>query len=239
MRRAVSLGSAIVRKVTFRAVAARASDAVRPREASGAGTGVNPRRRRPESQARGDRRERRAFRSATPKGSTQNGMAPQGEVVRSGRKKCRRRIFVARKHNLASSAFGGGRCRGHGRACGTPELFPMPRRMLSAGAWNDEGGTPCIDATAQAGRRKGCGKRKQSDRRKGADTVPDYRRVGSSVRGGSRPAAKDVRSGHNTAAKGSAANIKREFRSVANRDSYASRCRTLHPGGRERPDGGA
>ena len=121
---------------------ARPAEAVR-------GEVVSLRRRRTESQVCCDHRERRTLCRATPKGSAANGIAPQGKVVWSGRKKRRRRIFVARKHNLASSVFGSVRCRGQSPGHVTPGLPRLPRRMESARARGDACGMCRIDAHAR------------------------------------------------------------------------------------------
>lgn len=112
---------------------------------------VTRRRRRLESQIPCDRRERGMLCRATLKGSAANGIAPQGKVVRSGRKKSRKGVFVAREHNLASYGFGSVRCRGRGPAHGTQSLPRKPRRQRSAVARGDACGTCRIDAHARAG----------------------------------------------------------------------------------------
>lgn len=109
---------------------------------------VNTRRRRPKSQVCCDHRERRTLCCATPKGSAANGIASQSKVVRSGRGNLQRKVFVAREHNLASSGFGSGRCRGKSPEHGTPSLPRKPRRMESAKARGDVCGTCRIDAHA-------------------------------------------------------------------------------------------
>ena len=86
---------------------------------------------------------------ATLQGSLANGIAPQGKVVWSGRKKRRRRIFVARKHNLASSVFGSIRCRGGSHEHGAQSLPRLPRRTRSARATGDAGATCRIEADAR------------------------------------------------------------------------------------------
>lgn len=56
---------------------------------------------------------------------------------------------MARKHNLASSRFGSGRCRGQSPEHGTPKLPRKTRRMKSAEASGGKGGTCRIDAHAK------------------------------------------------------------------------------------------
>ena len=102
----------------------------------------------PESQVQGDRRERRTFCNATAYGSLANGIAPQGKVVWSGRENLRRRVFAARKHNLASSAFGSIRCRSDSYAGGTTNVLRKPCRTCQAGARGAEEETPRIEAHA-------------------------------------------------------------------------------------------
>ena len=112
---------------------------------------VNRRRRRPRSQVRGDHRERQTLCRATVSGSRANGMASQSKVVRRGHANRRRRVFVAREHNLASAVFGSLRCRGLGPEHGLPWQSPGLRRHRAAGVGDDTRGTCRIDAHARMG----------------------------------------------------------------------------------------
>ena len=83
-------------------------------------------------------------------GSATNGTAPQGKVAPESPKKPRQGVLRASGYNLASSAFGSGRCRGDSPDHGTPKLPRLPCRVESAGARGGECGTRSIEATAGA-----------------------------------------------------------------------------------------